>query len=51
VKLDHPMFNENEPVLDFDFMPFRENYVSTCSSEGVIRTWFIPENLEEIKIN
>jgi len=30
-------------VLDFDFFPFIDNYVATCSADATIKIWKIPE--------
>lgn len=37
-----------EPILDFDFFPYNDNYVASSSGDGTIKIWNIPENLNDI---
>ena len=37
------------PIIDFDFVPFQDNYIATCSADATIKIWNIPTDLKQIK--
>lgn len=41
---DYPLITgHSAPVLDFDFNPFNDNIVASCSEDQTIKIWGIPE--------
>ena len=33
-------------LLDFEFMPYNNNHLATCSSDGLIKFWELPDDVK-----
>ncbi len=45
VDVDHPRITGHRgPVVDLKFNPFNENEIASCSDDGTVKVWYIPND-------
>lgn len=50
VDVDHPRITGHRgPVVDLKFNPFNDNEIASCSDDGTVKVWFIPN--EGLKVD
>ena len=45
VDVDHPRITGHRgPVVDLKFNPFNDNEIASCSDDGTVKVWYIPND-------